>query len=233
MKKLFVFMLLMLAGGFVFAQDYGVIRELAGTVELMAPGAVSFTPASTGDQVREDTVISTGFRSTTLIAIESILITVRPLTRLTLTEIRSQAGVEMLNVNLQAGRVRVDINPPAGTRASMTVVSPSAIAGARGTSFEFDTRNLYVNDGQVSFRGLAGQGILISAGIEIGLGESGRAINPVGTGSADLKPPLPAGAEAATAPTSVTDIVAEHPFSGMGPGPGSRDDSDSDFSFLW
>ena len=231
MKKLFVFMLLILAGGFVFAQEYGVIRELAGTVELMASGAVSFTPATIGAQVGEDTVISTGFKSTALIAIESILIIVRPLTRLTLTEIRSQPGLEMLNVNLQAGRVRVDINPPAGTRASMTVVSPSAIAGARGTSFEFDTRNLYVNDGQVSFKGLAGQGILISAGIEIGLGESGRVINPVGTGSADLKPPLPVGTEPSSTPASVADIVIEHPFSGMEGGPGGS--SNSGFDFLW
>ena len=72
-------------------------------------------PARIGDQVSEDTVVSTGFKSTALIEVGSALLAVRPLTRLTLTEISASAGNETLNVNLAAGRVRVDLNPPAGS----------------------------------------------------------------------------------------------------------------------
>jgi hypothetical protein len=47
----------------------------------------------------------------------------------------------------------VDVNPPAGTKASLSVNSPTATASVRGTSFEFDTRNLRVNSGTVHFMG--------------------------------------------------------------------------------
>jgi hypothetical protein len=72
---------------------------------------------------KEDTVVSTGFKSTALIEVGSTVITVRPLTRLTLTEIRASSESESLNVNLQSGRIRVDVNPPAGAKASMAVAA--------------------------------------------------------------------------------------------------------------
>ena len=53
----------------------------------------------------EDTIISTGFKSSALIRAGSSVITVRPLTRLALAEIISAAGTENINVNLQAGRI--------------------------------------------------------------------------------------------------------------------------------
>ena len=72
--------------------------------------------------------------------------------RLTLTEVQASGGEEKLNVNLHAGRVRVDVNPPAGAKASMSVSSPNATASVRGTSFFSDTRNLQVEQGTVLFK---------------------------------------------------------------------------------
>jgi len=86
MKKAFFVLMFILIGVSVFAQS-GMIRELNGTVELKASGSSSFVIAKAGDQVSEDTVISTAFKSSALVAVGSALITVRPLTRLTLTEI--------------------------------------------------------------------------------------------------------------------------------------------------
>ena len=151
MKKPVLVLVLIFVVTLVFAQS-GVIRELSGTVELKSSGVASFSPANVGDRVGEDTVISTGFKSTALVEAGSALIAVRPLTRLSLTELRSAAGSETLNVNLQAGRIRVDLNPPAGTRSAMSVTSPMATASVRGTSFEFDTRNVVVGYGAVNFR---------------------------------------------------------------------------------
>ena len=208
MKRTMLILFFILVGALAFAQNSGVIRELSGTVEIKTAGAVDFTPAAIGAQVWEDTVISTGFRSTALIAIESTLLTVRPLSRLTLTEIRSQSGLETLNVNLQAGRVRVDVHPPAGTRASMTVTSPSATASVRGTSFEFDGRNLYVEDGIVAFKGHIGQEISIrpgsgiTTGSGITIGDRGNAQNPVAAGSSSLRPQSPGGGD--TSPGSIS-----------------------------
>ena len=142
----------------------GVILELSGTVELRHAGAADFSAASIGDQLFEDTVISTGFSSNALIEIGSTIINVRPLTRLNLTEISASSGVENININLQAGRVRVDVSPPAGTRASMTVTSPSATASVRGTGFYFDGRNLRVDNGVVGFSGRRGYEIPVGSG---------------------------------------------------------------------
>ena len=194
MKKIFVALCIILAGAGAFAQN-GVIREMSGTVELKASGSSAYVPAKAGDQVKQDTVISTGFKSTALVAVGSALITVRPLTRLTLTEIHASSGTETLNVNLQAGRVRVDVNPPAGTRTSMSVSSPMATASVRGTSFDFDSRNLRVRHGQVNFRGNHGYNRLVNGGSSSKVGEDGKAVNPIHIKITELSPSPPPGTD--------------------------------------
>ena len=211
MKKLMTIFTLLIATCYLLPGQSGVIREINGTVELKNSASSSFITAKAGDQVMEDTVISTGFKSNAIVEVGSVLIAVRPLTRLTLTEIRSSAGTETVNVNLQAGRVRVDVTPPAGTRASMTVASPSATASVRGTSFEFDTRNLLVHEGSVSFHGTSGQRISIPSGSSTGLGESGRAQNPISTGSSSHRPSSPGGGD--SSPGSIAGTTG-----GRGPG---------------
>ena len=190
-KKIFVFILL-ITGMCVFAQN-GTIKEMSGTVELKNPGASDFIPAKAGDKVSQQTVVSTGFKSTALIEIGGAVLTVRPLTRLTLTEISASANSETLNVNLQAGRVRVEVNPPAGSKASMSVKGPIATASVRGTSFDFDTRNLYVNRGKVSFQGNRGAGVLVSAGSSSQINDDGKVSNPIDTQNGNLLPPSPVG----------------------------------------
>ena len=116
----------------IFAQQ-GVIKNVSGTVELKSSGSSSFVPANSGDLVKEDTVISTGFKSNALIEVGSTLIAVRPLTRLSLAEIRSGSGTETLSVNLQAGRVRVDLKPPREQRlpCRLQVPLPPPLCTAR------------------------------------------------------------------------------------------------------
>ena len=181
-KTVLVFFLLLIAVS-VFAQTgqgSGVIRMLSGTVELKHPGAADFVIAEVGAEVRQNTVISTGFRSNALIEVgTSTIIAVQPLTRLTLTEIRAAAGTETLNANLQAGRVRVDVNPPAGTRASMSVSSPSATASVRGTTLFFDGRNLGVSGGMATFQGDRGPPVLLGDGFFSRIGMEGKPGNPI------------------------------------------------------
>ncbi|MCL1928906.1 MAG: FecR family protein [Treponema sp.] len=176
----------------VFGQN-GVIKELTGTVELKRAGQATFVPAKAGDTVARDTVVSTGLKSTAIIAIGSTVITVRPLTRLTLAEISSSAGTETVNVSLQTGRVRVDVDPPAGTRTNASVQGPSATASVRGTSFEFDTREVKVEKGTVAFKGNKGGTMLVSAGSSSVITESNRVSDPVVTSAAELLPPSPVG----------------------------------------
>jgi hypothetical protein len=128
---------------------------------------------------------------------------VRPLTRLTLKEIRSSAENETLNVSLQTGRVRVEVKPPAGGKASMTVTTPSATASVRGTSFELDARNLYVINGNVLFKGTQGVYTLITKGSESTMDEKGIAQNPLALGYSAYLPPMPVGTQANASPISI------------------------------
>ena len=195
MRKTILVFFLMLTGLSVFAQN-GVIRELSGTVELKASGSSSYVPAKAGDRINQDTVISTGFKSSALVEVGSAFLTVRPLTRLTLTEIRSSAGTETLNINLQAGRLRVDVTPPAGTRANMAVTSPIATASVRGTSFEFDTRNIHVGHGQVSFVGSRGNSMQVPAGSSSQVQGDGKVADPIAMKRDRFRPRAPVGTDA-------------------------------------
>ena len=249
--RLIVLLSLLSLGTIAFAQTSGagVIREISGTVELKAPGAANFVAANIGDQVNQETVISTGFRSTALVELGgSTVIAVRPLTRLTLTEITAAEGTETLNVNLQAGRVRVDVHPPAGTRASMSVSSPQATASVRGTTFWFDGANVSVGDGAVDFSGTSGNiPMPVSAGSVSSVDTGGKAMPAVFTGvgrttgsigsatggdtsqtvvtltgsdsNAGLTPSAPIGSEASSAPPSPAPAPAPAPPPGPPPGP--------------
>jgi len=206
-KGIFAFVLMlagMSAAMSAFAQN-GVIKELTGTVELKSASSAVFAAAKAGDIVRQDTVVSTSFKSTALIEVGSTVITVRPLTRLTLTEIRASSESETLNVSLQTGRVRVDVKPPVGAKASMTVSSPTATASVRGTSFEFDSRNLYVISGNVLFKGTRGVYTLITTGSESTTDQNGSA-DPLAFGDAAYRPPMPVGTQSCASPAPIATV---------------------------
>ena len=208
MKKTIFALLLVGIAALGFAQA-AVIKELTGTVELKRAGVSDFIPASVGAEVAQNTIISTGFKSTVLVQAGSAVIAVRPLTRLTLTEILASQGEENLTMNLQAGRVRVDVNPPAGSKASLSVSSPTATASVRGTSFEFDTRNLRVNSGTVYFMGKWGYEVAVKEGQTRTIGASGTAEAPqsinYGGGA------FAQGYDNTAAPTGGTGVVSVPP----------------------
>ena len=189
--KLIVGILFVLAASGVFAQQ-AVIKELSGTVEIKRAGSGVWEKAVQGQTITGDTVISTGFKSSALISFGNSMLTVRPLTRLTLTEISNMAGTETINTNLQAGRVRVDANPPAGTKGSYNVQSPIATASVRGTVFEITTYTLSVIEGSVEFRGSSGAPVIVDAGGTSAVDErTGRPALPNDTLYAALDPELP------------------------------------------
>jgi len=192
MKKIIfttIFITLVVYGAFC---QNGVIRELTGEVELKRSGSSAFVPASAGDAVSSNTVVSTGFRSTAIIAIGSSVISVRPLTRLTLAEIQSAENTEKVNVNLQSGRVRVEVKPPAGTKTNLNVQSPSVTASVRGTTFEMDTRNLNGIEGKVLLSGASGAGVMVTGGNSSSSNIDGTVSNPAVNAeqSVQVQPPV-------------------------------------------
>ena len=194
MKKLLLAAIFILTGLGVFAQN-AVIEQLTGTVEIKHPGEDSFKSAKSGDTLFNDTVISTGFKSYALVKIGSTTLMVKPITLLSLSEIQKTAEAETLNVRLHTGRVRVDVKPPAGLKADTTLTCPGATASVRGTSFEFDTDNLYVSEGTVSFIGNRGQNMFVSAGESSHVERTRCASNPRDRRNAVLMPPSPVGTD--------------------------------------
>jgi hypothetical protein len=203
MKRMIAIVLGILIGGMLGAQEpagQAVVREVNGTVEIKGPGGTEWVPAAAGQRIEKRTVISTGFRSTALIGVGNSVLTVRPLTRLSLEEILATAGNEQVGVYLQTGRVRADVKPPTGGTVDFRVRSPSATASVRGTSFEFDGERLRVDEGTVHVSGGDATGVYVGRGHEVvSSAETGRTATVTETAREALIPAPPAGVDSAAA----------------------------------
>jgi hypothetical protein len=156
MKQFMMFILLTGALAGLYAQT-AVIQEITGKVEVKVSGG-DWVPAVTGQTINNATTISTSFKSTAVINLGNSVLTMKPLTRLTLEELRETAGTEKVDLYLTTGRVQAEVTPPAGGKTDFTVRTPSVTASVRGTSFEQTIDKLDVDGGSVFYQGGAGQG---------------------------------------------------------------------------
>jgi hypothetical protein len=221
MKRITWGLILLWAASALFAQDAGepqaIIRELSGTVEVKAPGAADWQPASRGQSLTRDTLISTGFKSGAMIAIGNSTLAVQPLTRLSLEDLTAAEGREKASFNLRTGRVRANVKAPAGGSAEFTVRSPQATASVRGTVFEFNGIDIRVDEGRVYFSGAGRSGTYVGAGHEARtVVETGRIASSGETAKEALVPSIPAGIE------SAPEVKALPPMTG-----------DIDAGFVW
>jgi hypothetical protein len=200
---------LLLGAWTLFGQE-ALIQELSGTVEVKAPGAAAWSPASRGQRVAPNTLISTGFKSSARIVIGNSTLTIEPLTRLSLEDLVRAGADEKVDINLRAGRVRAAVKPPDGGKTSFTVRSPVATASVRGTSFDFNGLQLQVAEGRVYFTGGDGSGTYVGAG---GLArtnpETGQTVGPAETAREALEPPLPPGMDAVSETPAATPATGE------------------------
>jgi hypothetical protein len=176
-----------------------LIREIAGTVELKPAGQTEWVPAKAGDMIAASTVLSTGFKSTALIAVGNSTLAVRPLTRLSLEELVSRDGTETVQVSLRTGRLRAVVAPPTGEKINFTVRTPTATASVRGTVFDIDALNLRVREGAVRYEAAAAPAVRpvrVSAGQNTWVdSDSGGTLNPLTAAEVDRSlPALPGGA---------------------------------------
>lgn len=167
------------------AADFSAtIKEVAGKVEYQLPGQ-SWKKAEPGATITLGTIISTGFKSTAVLAVESAAITVKPVTRLTLQELVKSESTTQTQMFLMTGRVKVEVSPQKGEKADFKIKSPTATASVRGTGFEFDGQNLVVEHGAVALESDSGTAYLISAGEFSTVNELG-AVPPVAAASGSL-----------------------------------------------
>jgi hypothetical protein len=210
MKKLILGLMLLPGLQGLFAQEtpvpQAIIREISGTVEVKAPNAAAWSHASRGQALARDTLISTGFKSSALIAIGNSMLTVQPLTRLSLEELTRVEGSEKVDVNLRTCRIRANVKPPANGKTDFTVRSPTATASVRGTVFEFNGIQLQVDEGRVHLAGSDGNGTYVGMGQVARTNiETGRTVSAAETAREELTLPVPAGMD------SVPEIIPAGP----------------------
>jgi hypothetical protein len=204
MKYVNVFLFIAFTAAGIAAQTPGqkpqaVLRELSGRVEVMMPGSAEWVPAGAGMTIEQAALVSTGFRSTAILALGNSTIVIQPLTRLSLEEIIERQGNEQVNVYLRTGRVRAEVRPPARGKTDFTVRSPVVTASVRGTVFDFDTVNLNVTEGRVEFTSATGSLALVREGETSSADEIRSTVRaPVEEKAAALSPALPPGTEAGT-----------------------------------
>jgi hypothetical protein len=215
----------------LFAQtDLWTIREVIGTVEIKAPGSGDWIQAHPGAVLERNTVISTGFRSAAVLSLGESLIRVRPLSRLTLEELARRPERDEVSIHLRAGRVRAAVAPPQNGRVNFTIRSALATASVRGTVFDFDTVNLNVHEGWVSFSAPAGPARPVNAGAGSSIDEISQAVTPpVSVTARALIPAAPMGTAGSGLLTAASGTSAEIPGSNPaapGPDPGPGPDPD-------
>jgi hypothetical protein len=131
-----------------------------------------------------------------VLTVGSSTLTVHPLTRLSLEELISQNQNETANLKLNTGKVRVEVNPPSGTKANVSVQSPSSTASVRGTSFIMDSNSLQVLTGAVAYSGAGGKAVTVTAGKSSFISEDGSVVSSLAVLESKVAFPKTAGTSA-------------------------------------
>ncbi len=163
MKRTILIFVFIFLGISLFAEVPAIVREVKGKVEIKAPGK-SWIPAKPGMKLAKKYKISTGFRSQAVLRLGESILVVKQLTRMELSELIKKKGVIKTSLYLRVGKIKATVKRAKGIRQDFKVKSPISTAAVRGTSFEFDGRNLRVFEGTVGFINNLGQRRFIGSG---------------------------------------------------------------------
>ncbi len=166
-KKIIVLLCLTLVMATAAWAQQATIRSVSGKVEVQTAGG-AWQPATVGMVVPVGATISTGFGASANVEIQTATIVVGALTRVRLDELAQREGVQTTDLTLRVGRVRAEVRSAEGLQSEFRLRSTQSTASVRGTSFEFDGRNLRVLSGLVQLANLNQQSS------NVGAGESGE-----------------------------------------------------------
>ena len=157
MKKymLCVFALALIAATLPLAALEGQVVTVNGKVEIQDTGGVWKT-LKAGDPLTAGSMISTGFKSEATLKLGASILTVRPLTRMTLTQLVEKEDIVNTELYLEVGNVKAEVNSLNNKKNGFTVKSPVATASVRGTIFEIG-EDLVITKGVVVFSTPLGQ----------------------------------------------------------------------------
>lgn len=165
-RYLFCVSLLCLATGFFpLAALDGLVVTVSGKVEYQDISGI-WKPLKGGDKVSSGTIISTGFKSEAIVKLGASILTIKPLTRMTLTQLVEKEDTVNTELYLEVGNVKAEVNSLNSKKNGFTVKSPVATASVRGTVFELGDQ-LIVEQGSVWYSSPVGQIRIGSAGQEL------------------------------------------------------------------
>ena len=211
MQRIMILMvaLLLIAAGSSWAQVTARVSEVSGRVELRE-GTGAWRPATVGATVAPGTTISTGFGAAATVQLGESVLRVRELTRMTIEELAERDGVLDTSLFLRVGRVRSEVRSAEGLQNNFQLRSTQATAAVRGTSFEFDGVNLFVDEGVVAMGNILGKEQTLSQG-QTGSADGFDApegprqiLNEQSTVQSSTSPDGPPAASESTGPVLVT-----------------------------
>ncbi len=129
-KKLIVLGVCLIFAANLFALE-GVVLSVAGKVEIQE--GESWVPLEEEDIVDAGAVISTGFKSECVIALDETTLTVKALTRLTLEQLFEQDGNKASTMYLDAGSISASVRSEEDKKVAFKVKTPAVTASVRGT----------------------------------------------------------------------------------------------------
>ena len=140
-------LLMIFATSAVSALD-GEIVAVSGKVEYN-DGSGVWKPAKTGGIISAGSIISTGFKSEATVKLGTSILSIRPLTRMTLRQLVERDDVVDTEVYLDVGKVKAEVNSLNNKKNGFSVKTPVATASVRGTVYEVSDREVRVLSGNV------------------------------------------------------------------------------------
>lgn len=149
MKKLVLFVFSVFAA--VYANAFtATVKAVSGKVEVQEAGM--WTPLEVGDPIEKGAVISTGYNSSLEISVKGSVLTLGPLTRITVEKLIASENKDTTQIYIDSGVIAADVSSSEGRRTGFKVRSAVATASVRGTSFTFTSSGkLSVDQGLVAF----------------------------------------------------------------------------------
>ncbi len=145
----------------------GEVVATSGKVEFQDKNGV-WKALKQGDTILAGTMISTGFKSEATVKLGESVLTIRPLTRMTLTQLVEKDNAVDTELYLEVGNVKAEVNSLNAKKNSFKVRSPVATASVRGTVFEMGEA-LVILRGSVEFSTPVGQRRTGTAGQQLNI----------------------------------------------------------------
>ncbi len=133
----------------------GTIVTVTGKVESQDVNG-AWKTLKAGDVIASGSMISTGFKSEATVKLGASILTVKPLTRMTLTQLEEKQDTVNTELYLEVGTVKAEVNSLNNKKNGFTVKSPAATASVRGTVFQIG-EYLVVFEGNVALTNPIGQ----------------------------------------------------------------------------